>query len=115
MARLIALLLVFCTAGVIVADAQCSVACTVTQCNSPRTETSCHHHHRPPQQQCLHQYNLTQTWMPTASRTAIQLQAANLTALAFQVPVLDCTSHTPILNIAGEQPPGLLTPTALRI
>ncbi|HLN00659.1 MAG TPA: hypothetical protein VK335_15330 [Bryobacteraceae bacterium] len=115
MARLIALLLVFCTAGVIVADAQCGVACTATQCNAPSNGTSCHHHQRPSQQQCLHQHSLTQTWMRTASWTAIQLQATSLAASAFLVPVPDRTSHVPIFNIAGEQPPGLLPATALRI
>ncbi len=115
MARFVALLLVFCTAGMIVADAQCGVACTATQCNAPSNGTGCHHHQQPPQHQCLHQYNLTQTWLRTASWTAIQLQATSFAAPVFPFPVLDCTSNTLITNIAGEQPPGLPPPTALRI
>jgi len=115
MARFIALLLVFCTAGVIVADARCGVACTATQCNAPSNGTSCHHRQRHSQQQCLHQFNLTQTWLRTASCTAIQLQSIGLAAPAFPVPVPDRTSHALILNIAAEHPPGLLLQTTLRI
>jgi hypothetical protein len=116
MARFVALLLVLCTLGVIVADAQCGVWCSVSQCNSTHPETGCHHHNRQPSsQQCLHQHNLTQTWMRTASSTAIPLQVAGLAAWESPASVLDGTSRISMLAASAEQPPGLQTQTTLRI
>ena len=115
MVRFIALLLMFCTAGVIVAEAQCGVACTVNQCTAPQSETSCHHHRRPSSQQCLHRDNLTRTWIRTAPWIATQLQATGYASPAFPIPVLDRTSRTAMLNVAGQQPPGPIPQTALRI
>ena len=117
MARFVALLLVFCTAALLVADAQCGVWCSASLCRAPRPETSCHHHHRQPSsQQCLHQHNLTQTWMGTASRTTVTLlQVACLAELEFPASAHDGRSRIAALTAAGEQPPGLLAQTALRI
>jgi len=115
MVRFIALLLMFCTAGVIVADAQCRVACTVSRCNAPQTGTSCHHHRQPSSQQCLHRDNLTRTWIRTALWTGTQLQATGFAAPEFPIPVLDRTSRTAMLDVGGEQPSGPPPQTALRI
>jgi hypothetical protein len=115
MARFVALLLVLCTLGVIVADAQCGVWCSVSQCNSNHPETGCHHHRQPSSQQCLHQHNLTQTLMRTTSSTAIPLQVAGLASLEFPASAVDETRRIVMLVTPGEQPPGLLTQTALRI
>ena len=104
-----------CTAGVIAADAQCGVMCTVNQCNARQTETSCHHHRQPSSQQCLHRDNLTRTWIRTAPWTATRLQATGFAAPALPIPVLDRTSRTAMLNFASEQSPGPALQTALRI
>jgi len=115
MARLIALLLVFCTVGTVTADARCSVSCAIIRCNLPATGTNCHHHQRPDSQQCLHHHNVAQAWTRTASWNSNQLQAAGFAALAFPAPVPDRASHAPTLNIASEPPPGPLLLAALRI
>src|SRR5579864_465348 len=116
MARLIAVLLVFSTAGVLIADAQCNTFCTAKQCGAPRTSQGCHHNGRPTDvPRCLHQQGLPHAWLLTSLETAARPLVAVAPLLIKRSPRAEPSRERAILTAItdrlSEPPP----PTALRI
>jgi hypothetical protein len=119
MARLIALLLVLSTVGVLLAGAQCGALCTTKECGVPRTGTSCHHsgrsHHSPGVPLCLHQHRLTDVWLRTAPGTVVPPHTA-VVALVTREARAPEPVHAMAFVTAPATPPSETPPhTILRV
>src|SRR5579872_3212659 len=103
MVRSIGLMLVICMVGVALLGAPCVAACTVSKCTVPGS--GCHHH-RPAPRQCLHQLNLSQSWVHSASRTGVDIPDAGIAVVIFQTPVVHPANPAFAFAPAGPRPPG---------
>jgi hypothetical protein len=110
MARLIAVLLVFSTASLLIADAQCNTLCTAKQ------SAGCHHHSGPAGgPRCVHQQGLPCAWL----LASVQIAAHPLVAVAALFPTLPLLAkpsrERPIFIAIADQPSEPPPHTALRI
>jgi hypothetical protein len=113
MARVIALLLVLSTVGVLLADAQCGALCTAKACDPPRTSTGCHHsgrsNHSPGVPQCINQHRLADVWLRAAPRTVVPPQTAVVALVTPEAqvpePIHDMTFVTAPAAVLPETPP----------
>ena len=118
MARLIALLLVFSIAGVLIAGAQCKTFCTAKQCGAPRTSPGCHHNSRPSDvPRCLHQQGLPHAWLVTSLENAARplIAIAALPPTQLRLPRAEPSRERTILAAKADQPSEPPHHTALRI
>src|SRR5580692_5223743 len=100
MARLIAVLLVFWTAGILIADAQCNILCS-----AKRSSAGCHHNTRPADTpQCVHQQGLTSAWLFTNIERAARPLVAVAAQISTRTPGAEPSRESAILPVITVQP-----------